>query len=145
MLHKLLWLDWRKVFYLCCFVANKMRVVFLIFSHININCIPSSFKLSIWSNIFSKIHGKAIPNNLLFMALPRCNTYTHNTDAKISPEGKSVVFCFGKASKSLEKTPSSSRGKDMPCINTMEWVLHLISAPILLDLSCSSGVLNRHE
>lgn len=41
----------------------------------------------------------------------------------------SVVFCFGKASKSLEKTPSCSRGKDTSCINTKKWVSHLISAP----------------
>lgn len=41
----------------------------------------------------------------------------------------SVVFCFGKTSKSLEKTPSCSSGKDKPCINTKEWVSHLISAP----------------
>lgn len=41
----------------------------------------------------------------------------------------SIVFCFGKALKSLEKTPSCSRGQDMPGINTKKCVSHLISAP----------------
>jgi len=35
----------RKMFYLCCFIANETRVVFLKFSYANINCIPNVFKL----------------------------------------------------------------------------------------------------
>lgn len=119
----------QKVFYLYCFMANDMRVVFLIFSYMTINYIPNVFNLSkLFWYIVPKIHCRAIPNDLAFS---RCNTDNYilcNTGARISPEGRKWCILLWEGVQEFGEN-TDLLGKDTSCINMKEWVLHLIFAP----------------
>lgn len=65
----------QKVFHLCCFTGNETRIVILLFSYMNINCITDFFKLS---KLSDKLYQKYIAKQ---SQMPYC--LWHSQDATL--------------------------------------------------------------